>query len=99
MKLKPLDIVRTPKGGIAVITESGLPSKFNNNDRHSIDFIDNPYREYNAWWNDNELQYLTSIPALLTNAMAHPFGNNKKLGEKYFPKEFKPEPDDTEPLH
>lgn len=78
---KPLDIVRTPRGGIAMITESSA------DDTHAVDYIDNPNGEHNAWWQGSDLQYLHNIPALLTNAMAHPFGSNKNLGEVYYPTE------------
>jgi len=86
---KPLDIVRTPKGGIAVITETSLPTENFKIPRHSIDYITNPGREHNAWWNDGDLTFLHSIPAILVSAMAHPFGSNGKLGLIFYPEDFK----------
>lgn len=77
--MRPLDIVRTPGGGIAVITET-------NGVTASIDYITgcNPKEEHNAWWNVKDLKVLDSIPAMLANRMAHPFGDNKKQGTKFF---------------
>jgi hypothetical protein len=83
---KPLDIVRTPRGGIAVITETSIPHN-GGSVTHSLDYIDNPHGEHNAWWQDDNLQYLHSIPALITNAMAHPFGNSTHTGKLFFPPE------------
>jgi hypothetical protein len=82
----PLDVVRTPKGNIAVVVEvSG--------DRASIDFLD-PDRssEHNAWWGPTELVVIGNLVPLMVNAMAHDCGPNKDQGERYFtPKRKQPE--------
>jgi len=77
--IKPLDIVRTPLGGIAMVTEYGSSGA-------SIDYLGggNPTGEKSAWWHGEDLTVLDSIPRLLANAMAHPFGQNKKQGDVFF---------------
>lgn len=73
--MKALDIVRTPGGGIAFITETN-----NNGKEASINYIGgiNPKGEYNAWWNVKELEVIDSIPKMLALATAHPFGKGKE---------------------
>jgi hypothetical protein len=77
--VRPLDIVRTPKGAIALITEC-------DERQASITFFPNqePTYEKNAWWDPNELHILGSLPTMLANEMAHPFGSNKDQGDKYY---------------
>jgi len=79
--MKALDIVRTPKGGIAFITETN-----NNGKEASIDFIGdlNPGGEHNAWWDESELTVIDSIPKMLAMAIAHPFGDGKEDVEAFF---------------
>ena len=80
--MKPLDIIRTPGGGLAVVTEVCSDGSA------SIEFLHgcNPADEKNAWWGDRDLLVvLDSIPRLLANAMAHPFGTNTKQGNRFFP--------------
>ena len=79
--MKALDIVVTPKGGIAVVKETYAEGK-----RVSIDYINNcnKHHERNAWWNAEDLQIIDSIPRLLANAMYHPFGRGKEDVEKFF---------------
>jgi len=69
--MKALDIVRTPKGAIAFITETN-----NNGQKASITFIGdtNKGSEKNAWWNLNDLEVIDSIPKMLALATCHPFG-------------------------
>jgi hypothetical protein len=72
--MKALDIVITPKGGIAFITET-----VDNGSRANITFIEtlNIGREYNAWWDASELTVIDSIPKMIATATAHPFGRGK----------------------
>lgn len=87
---KPLDVVRTPKGDIGIVTETdGITA--------SVDFIkgcDDHY-EYSAWWNhlDNckasnredghdGLVVIDSLLRILMNNMAHPFGGHTKQYEE-----------------
>lgn len=39
-----------------------------------------------AWWKQEELAKEDSLPNLLAREMAHPFGNNWKEVDKYYPK-------------
>ena len=69
--MKALDIVKTPGGGLAVVTETNRGGT-----QISIDFLNNmnPAREHNAWWSESELEVLDSIPRILANAMCNGFG-------------------------
>ena len=79
--MKALDIVRTPKGGIAFINET-----INSGKKVSITFIGdiNPGREHNAWWDVSELTVIDSIPKMLAHAMVNPFGKGAKDVEELF---------------
>lgn len=83
--LKPLDLVRTPKGAHALVTEVGEDGGAN------IDYfaLEEPTGEKNAWWRpgdeDGPLVVLDSLPRLLSAAAAHPFGNNRDRAAAYFP--------------
>lgn len=76
--MKALDIVKTPKGNIAFVTETN-----NNGKRASINFIGNA-KEHNAWWDESELEVIDSIPRMLAMALYHPFGDGKKDVEIFF---------------
>ena len=39
---------------------------------------------YNAWWSQNELIKIDSLPNLLTRKMAHPFGQNRKKADEFY---------------
>lgn len=69
--MKALDIVRTPKGGIAFIVETNGSGK-----QAAINYIGNlnPGRERNAWWYEKDLEVISSIPKMLAEATAHPHG-------------------------
>lgn len=79
--MKALDIVRTPKGGIAFITETN-----DNGKQASITYIGdlNIGREHNAWWDVSELTVIDSIPKMLARATAHPFGKGKNDVDVFF---------------
>jgi len=79
--MKALDIVRTPKGGIAFITETNNEGK-----EASINYIGdlNVGNEHNAWWSESDLEVISSIPKMLAEATAHPFGIGKKDVKKFF---------------
>ncbi len=74
--LKPLDIVKTPKGSIAMVTSV-------DNGKVSINYLGvrhfakgggaNPTGERNSWWGkDDGLLLLDSIPRMLAFASGHP---------------------------
>jgi hypothetical protein len=74
--MKPLDFVRTPKMGVAMVTETTVTD---GKVRASISYIGggNPTEEKNQWWEEHELQVLDNFPSLLSRNMAHPFGDGK----------------------
>lgn len=79
--IRPLDIVRTPKGAIALVVEvSRLPVGV------SIVYFPNQEKtyEHNAWWRPELLHVLGSLPAMIGNALAHPFGCNGEQGDRFF---------------
>ena len=79
--MKALDIVKTPKGGIAFITETN-----DNGEQASIQFIGelNIGEEHNAWWRKSDLIVIDNIPKMLAMATAHPFGRGKEDVKKLF---------------
>lgn len=79
--MKALDIVKTPKGGIAFITETNDLGK-----QASITFINtlNIGEEHNAWWDKSELIVIDSIPRMIAKATAHPFGKGKEDVDTFF---------------
>ena len=80
--IRPLDLVLTPQGAIALVTEvsGGLYGNV------AIEFIRRPKGTYeqSAWWKEEELDVLGSIPVVLANAVAHNMGTNRSQGEKFF---------------
>lgn len=81
--MKALDIVKTPKGGIGFVTETN-----DNGKKACIYFIEtlNIGGERNAWWDVSELTVIDSIPRMLANATAHPFGKGKDDVKLFFKK-------------
>jgi hypothetical protein len=73
--MKAFDIVRTPKGALAVVVETNKGGK-----EASITFIGggSPYGEHNAWWDEGELVLVDSITRIIADAMAHPFGKGRE---------------------
>jgi len=86
--VKPLDIVRTKAGSIALVTETN-----NKGTQASLDYIyevkpDGLNGEKNAWWREDfpgdKLTILTSLPLLLSKAMSHPMGSGDEDAEYFF---------------
>ena len=80
--IRPLDFVLTPKGNIALVDET------NGDDESvevSITFI-NPEHggERNAWWREEELKVINSLPYILADGMRHPFGRGYISAKKHF---------------
>lgn len=80
--IRPLDFVLTPKGNIALVDET------NGDDESvevSITFI-NPEHggERNAWWREEELKIINSLPYILADGMRHPFGSGHITAKKHF---------------
>lgn len=77
--IKPLDLVETPGGGLALVTEMSPANDNIKRNQYSITFLKgkNPNREHNAWWYEEQLTLVDSILTIIAEAMCHPFGNNK----------------------
>lgn len=80
--IKPLDFVLTEKKDVAIVKE------VNANGDCSIEFI---YRNPGqlglrkvAWYTLKELTVLTSLPLILAQMSAHPFGNGEVLAKRIF---------------
>ena len=84
--MKSLDIVRTPNGSIGFITETNDSGK-----QAVVTFIGDLRKEQdrNAWWGKEELEVIDSIPCLLANATAHPFGRGKDDVKLFFDVKYK----------
>lgn len=88
--MKPLDIVLTPNGFIAMVTEVGTRET-----RQGIIWVasinylkgqPNAGQQKSAWWDEGDgLVVLDSLPNLLASALHHPFGSNKDQGDRFFP--------------
>lgn len=76
--LKPLDLVKTPNGSFAIITERSGKN-------YSIRFIGPSNGDKNAWWSPFEgLEYLDNLPRILSIGMCHPFGDGRAAAEEAF---------------
>lgn len=86
--IQPLDLVETPNGGLALVTEMSPASDNYKVNSYSLDFLPGRKRtgDYNAWWEESKLTYVCSIPAMLAQAMAHPMGNNAETAFDLFDK-------------
>jgi hypothetical protein len=83
--MKPLDIVRTPKGALALVTETNEEGT-----KASIVYLDptNPTDEHCAWWHEGALEGLTvvnSLPRVLALSTCHPLGRGFHDVDKFFP--------------
>ena len=78
--MRPLDFVKTPKGGLAIIKEIGR------NGDASIEYLKgmNPGQEHNAWWPLGSLVVIDSLPWILSRTMRHPFGNGAEQADAIF---------------
>jgi hypothetical protein len=82
MPMKALDFVRTPKGAIALVTETNRRGT-----SACIAYLGggNSTDEKNAWWSEGEgLVVVDSLPRLLSSATAHPFGDGKRDVRHFF---------------
>jgi hypothetical protein len=81
--VRPLDFVQTRMGSIALVTEThppgnGLPRQA------SISFIGPSQGEKSAWWDEDDLEVIDSLPRLLAAATLHPFGHGRADVETFF---------------
>ena len=80
--MKPLDIIRTPKGAYGMIKETN-----ENGSYASVDYFGggNPTNEKNAWWKEGDgLEVIDSLPRFLADATRHPFGRGDEDIERFF---------------
>lgn len=91
---KPLDIVQTPSGAIAIITDCWADE--DDFQQISLQYLANcKTTDKCAWWSNrrfsntvhvlDDLVLLDSIPHLLANAVAHNMGSCTKQGNRFFP--------------
>lgn len=63
--MKPLDIVKTYHGNIAIVTQSQVPQEWTC-DRVTIQFIGpHPGETKTGWYNETELTLIDSLPLIL----------------------------------
>lgn len=79
----PLDFVKTPEGAIAIV--DGVKTA-QGEVEVSITFVGfNHTQERNAWWREDELEVIDSLPHILAKTMAHPMDFEcRKTAEKLF---------------
>ena len=81
--IHPLDFVKTPEGAIAIVdgvkTTQGEVNV-------SITFVGfNHTQEKNAWWREDELEVVDSLPHILAKTMAHSMDFDcKRTAEELF---------------
>lgn len=89
--IKPLDIVITPKGAYAYVTEINI-SHNSEYPKVSIDYFGNyvdgnsMYGEYNAWWNAKDLVIIDNFASIFARSMCHPFGSGETPALKAYPR-------------
>lgn len=65
----------------------GLVTEINSSGECSIEWIGAGNKHlHNAWWEQEKLEKIDSLPHLLARNMAHPFGSNGKEVDKYYNK-------------
>lgn len=78
----PLDFVKTPKGAVAIV--DGVTT-IQGEIEISITFIGYNNTEKNAWWREDELEVIDSLPHILAKTMAHPMDSEcRKTAEELF---------------
>lgn len=83
--MQPLDFVLTPLGAIALVSEVNEPQQPGMKRQASITFIGPSKGEHNAWWSEDELQVIDSLPRILAVGLCHPFGAGKPVARNSFP--------------
>lgn len=81
-EIRPLDFVLTPEGNIALVDET---NENNGLIEVSITFINPEHgKERNAWWKEEDLKVINSLPYILADGMRHPFGKGLITVKKHF---------------
>jgi hypothetical protein len=70
--MKPLDFVTTEAGNIGMITEVSTTQGVHT---ACIAFLKGFEGEKNAWWSEDEIYVVDSLPDLLARKLCHPMGN------------------------
>lgn len=97
LTIKPLDIVRTPKGAIALVTTVTHDSTGSHKGTSaSIDFIGDSHGERNAWWyskdnpwheiNGGDLVVLDNLARVLAQATIGNHCDGHRAIDEAFPK-------------
>lgn len=88
--IKPLDFVRI-KNSVGKYYEScekhvGLVTEVNSVDGScSVEWLEDGGKYLrNAWWGEDELVKIDSLPNLLTRKLAHPLGRNAKNADEFY---------------
>lgn len=79
-EIRALDFVKTPGGHVAMVKETTVTQ---GKIQVSIVYI-GPCSGKNAWWNEDELEVIGSLPLLLARTMCHPFGDGCIKAEEHF---------------
>ena len=88
--IKPLDIVITPKGAYAYVTEINI-SHNGEYPEVNIGYFGNyigdnsMYGEKNAWWNARDLVIIDNFASIFARSMCHPFGFGKSPALTAYP--------------
>lgn len=90
-----MDVIISEKGVSYIETKGepysdryvGLVTEISDDGRCSVEWLGNGNRFLkSAWWKQEELLKEDSLPNLLAREMVHPFGNNSKLVDNFYPK-------------
>lgn len=66
--------------------EIGIVTEVCPDGRMSVEWIGGSKTLHNSWWEPDKLIKIDSLPNLISRNMAHPFGNNKKYVDEFYPK-------------
>ena len=79
--MKPLDFVKTPRGNIAIITETTAGGT-----KASVMFLggQKTSSEKSAWWDETELEVIDNLPRLLGYMSADMRGDGYRDVERVF---------------
>ena len=74
--MRPLDLVRTKKGDIGLITEVKSYKAVSGKIvwSASIEFLKCFDEPKTAWWDEDEIEIIDNLPNLLSRELAHPIG-------------------------
>lgn len=79
-KLSLEKYINTIPYSVGIITEVGEDSE---GAKYSVRWIGGKINKC-AWYRDDELVKIDSLPRILSNCIAHPFGGHTNQGDEYF---------------